>query len=159
MSMRLQIVPGLVLFFVFALMLAPHSPFAEPATCLEAAGKAEAVVKKAAEAGQGAMDAVERARAEGTLEAAREAKEAADTAREAAEEAREVASHARSMGCLEAADRAEGAAKEADKSANKAEEGVEKIIKLLEGLKPAFLDPGTSEAERYQQEKEVSPSQ
>ncbi|MDY6954128.1 MAG: hypothetical protein SWE60_21695 [Thermodesulfobacteriota bacterium] len=159
MTMRRKIVPGLILLFAFALMVAPHSLFAEQATCLEAADKAEAVAEKATEAGQGAMDAVERARAEGTLEAAREAKEAADTARDRAEEAREVASHARSMGCLEAADRAEGAAKEADRLANKAEEGVEKIIKLLEGLKPAFLDPGTSEAERYQQEKEVSPSQ
>ena len=159
MSMRLNIMPGLVVVFAGVLMLATHTFGADPARCLEAADKAEAVAKKAAEAGQKAMDAVETARAEGTLEAARKANEAADRARDAAEEAREVAGHARSIGCLEAADRAEGAAKEADKVANKAEEGVEKIIKLLEGLKPAFLDPGTSEAERYQQEKEVSPSQ
>jgi len=159
MSMRVRIVHGFVVLFAGALIWATHTFGGEPARCLEAAGKAEAVAEKVAEAGQGAKEAVKTARAEGTLEAVRKAKEAVCTARDAAEEAREVAGYAGSMGCLQAAERAAVAAKGADKVAVEAEEEVETIIKLLEGLKPTFLDPGTSEAERYQQEKEVSPSQ
>ena len=158
MVMRCNIALGL--FVIVGLLMAATQTFgAEPVRCSEATDEAEAVAKKAAESGQKAMEAVEVARAEGTLEAARKARKAANTTRDAAEKARDVASHARSMGCLGAAERAEGAAREADRVAKEAEEGVERIVKLLEGLKPVFLDPGTSEAERYQQEKEVSPFQ
>jgi hypothetical protein len=149
---KLRMIAACVALFAGLLVLATQTWAADPAQCLGAAEKAEAVAQKAAEASLGARTAVEGARASGTLEAARQAKEAAEAARDAAEEARQMAEKARSTGCLEAAGKA-------DKVAKEVEEEIQRIIKLLEGLKPAYLDPGTSEAERYQQEKDVSPSQ
>jgi hypothetical protein len=156
---KLRMIAACVALFAGLLVLATQTWAADPAPCLGAAEKAEAVAQKAAEASLGARTAVEGARASGTLEAARQAKEAAEAARDAAEEARQMAEKARSTGCLEAAGKAEAAAGKADKVAKEVEEEIQRIIKLLEGLKPAYLDPGTSEAERYQQEKDVSPSQ